>query len=80
MNLRGGKEDLPHTKKEVEQIATELHKANWTCQIVTSDKGTEESFKSLSGKKINTLHIATHGFYYTPEEADNSKHSFKYTL
>lgn len=76
MHLRGGKEDLPHTKKEVEQIAAELHKANWTCQLVTSDKGTEESFKSLSGKKINTLHIATHGFYYTPEEADNINYDF----
>ena len=31
--------------------------------------GTEESFLALSGKAPNILHIATHGFYYTPEKA-----------
>ena len=76
MKLRGGKEYLPHTKEEVEQIATELHKANWTCQLDTLDKGREESFKSLSGGKINTLHISTHGFYYTPEEANRMGYDF----
>lgn len=76
MKLRGGKEYLPHTKEEVEQIAAELHKAQWTCQLDTLDKGTEESFKSLSGKRINTIHISTHGFYYTPDEADRMGYDF----
>lgn len=76
MKLRGGKEFLPYTKEEVEKIATELCEANWTCQLDTLEKGTEESFKSLSGKRINTLHISTHGFYYTPEEADRTGYNF----
>lgn len=76
MKLRGGKEYLPHTKEEVEQIATELRNAKWTCQLDTLDKGTEESFKSLSGKRVNTMHISTHGFYYTPEEADRMGYDF----
>ena len=76
MKLRGGKEYLPHTKEEVEQIATELRNAKWICQLDTLDKGTEESFKSLSGKKVNTLHISTHGFYFTPDEADKMNYDF----
>jgi Uncharacterized protein conserved in bacteria len=76
MDLRGGKQFLKHTKDEVVVINNELNKANWTCQLDTLSLGTEESFKSLSGKKVNTLHIATHGFYYTQEEADNTGYKF----
>jgi hypothetical protein len=76
MDLRGGKQFLKHTKDEVEVINSELNKANWTCQLDTLALGTEESFKSLSGKKVNTLHIATHGFYYIQEEADNTDYNF----
>jgi CHAT domain-containing protein len=76
MDLRGGKQFLKHTKDEVVVINNELNKANWTCQLDTLSLGTEESFKSLSGKKVNTLHIATHGFYYTQEEADNTDYNF----
>ena len=36
-------------------------------------RGTEESFKALSGKNISILHIATHGFYWTETEARQTK-------
>ena len=76
INIRGGRNRLPHTKEEVENIATELRKANWTCLLDTMSLGTEESFKSLSGMGTNTLHIATHGFYYTPEKANETGYKF----
>ena len=76
LGIRGGKNRLPHTKDEVEEIAKELRKSNWTCQLDTASTGTEESFKSLSVKSVNMLHIATHGFYYTPDEADNTGYRF----
>ena len=76
MKYRGGQENLTHTLDEVEQIEKELKKTQWQCLLDTLSLGTEESFKSLSGKKINTLHIATHGFYYTPEESDNIGYDF----
>lgn len=76
MKYRGGQQKLTHTLYEVEQIEKELKKTQWQCLLDTLSLGTEESFKSLSGKKINTLHIATHGFYYTPEESDNIGYSF----
>jgi CHAT domain-containing protein len=76
MGLRGGKEYLEHTKIEVDKIGDELSKAKWVCLMDTASLGTEESFKSLSGKSINTLHIATHGFYYTKEEAEDKGYQF----
>ena len=76
MKYRGGQENLTHTLDEVEQIEKELKKTQWQCLLDTLSLGTEESFKSLSGKKINTLHIATHGFYYTPEESVNIGYDF----
>lgn len=74
--MRGGKELLPQTKIEVEQIKEELKNAQWDYALLTGGNGTEESFKSLSGKKVNTLHISTHGFYYTPDEADKMGYDF----
>lgn len=76
MGLRGGMEDLEHTKIEVDRIREEFKKANWICLLDTASMGTEESFKSLSGKRIGCLHVATHGFYYTKEEADNARYQF----
>ena len=76
MKYRGGQENLTHTLDEVEQIEKEFNRTQWKCLLDTLSLGTEESFKSLSGKKINTLHIATHGFYYTPEESDNIGYDF----
>lgn len=76
MNLRGGKEFLPQTKVEVEQIGEELNNAQWNYNLLVGENGTEESFNSLNGKKFKALHISTHGFYYTPEEADYTGYSF----
>lgn len=76
MGLRGGKEYLKHTKIEVDRIGEELNKAKWKCMLDTASLGTEESFKSLSGKNTNVLHIATHGFYYTKEEVDDNGYQF----
>ena len=76
MKIRGGQEKLKHSKEEVEQIGETLRNADWTCLLDTAAIGTEESFKALSGKRIGCLHIATHGFYYTPEEADNMQYRF----
>ena len=76
LSVRGAQNNLEYTQEEVENIGTELQKGNWTCLLDTMSMGTEESFKSLSGKGINTIHIATHGFYYTQEDADNMRYHF----
>ncbi len=76
LSVRGAQNNLEYTQEEVENIGTELQKGNWTCLLDTMSMGTEESFKSLSGKGINTIHIATHGFYYTQEDADYKGYRF----
>lgn len=62
---------LPETKKEVEAIETILKEQHLTVKPYYGMGGTEESFLSMSGKAPQILHVATHGFYYTPEEAEN---------
>ena len=62
-------DDLKNTKEEVEAIRILLHKKKVYTKSMTGIKGTEESFFAMSGKAPQILHIATHGFYYTPEEA-----------
>jgi len=79
MSLRGGKGYLEHSKVEVGIIGEELAKAKWECVLDTAALGTEESFKALSGRGIDCLHISTHGFYYTEEEADNARYQFMLT-
>ena len=63
---RYGVKYLPGTLKEVEDIADIF--ANKPCMI-TDTSGTEESFKALVGSQIDIIHLATHGFFWSEEDA-----------
>lgn len=69
-NLRAGLEYLPETKQEVDDIYKIIssHKDINVLRF-TDTLGVEESFKSLDGKSVDILHIATHGYYYTDSRA-----------
>lgn len=71
---RGSWSPLNAAEDEVRTISTELnrHQIKTTKYIHTF--GTEESFKTLSGKKISIIHLATHGFFYTNEEAQKKSY------
>ena len=70
-NLRYGVEDLPGTKKEVEDIYRQFKvSTNVTCDTIIGIGGTEESFKALAGKNIGIIHLATHGFYWSEDDAE----------
>lgn len=73
LNLRNAAQYLPATKIEAEQIGQTLEKTKLKPVLYMDLKGTEESFKALSGKNINILHIATHGFYWTETEAKQTR-------
>ena len=67
-NTRYGVKYLPGTLKEVEEIS---HNFSKTPQVITDVAGTEESFKSLAGTSTDIIHLATHGFFWTDEDAKN---------
>ena len=69
LNLRSGVRYLPATMEEAVDIDTKLEKIEVNPELFTDTVGTEASFKDLSGRKKNLLHIATHGFYWTETEA-----------
>jgi CHAT domain-containing protein len=66
--LRSGAKYLPATKDEAANIALELKKKGIRYTMYTDSTATEASFKNLTGNNVNLLHIATHGFYCTPQE------------
>lgn len=53
---------LDGTEKEVTDIASIAKADNIKCNEILGENGTEESFKNLSGKPFQLLHIGTHGF------------------
>lgn len=61
--------ELPETEKEVEAIKEILEAHRLSVKKYIGPYGTEESFVSLNNCPPQILHIATHGFYYTPDAA-----------
>ncbi len=66
-NLRYGVKYLPGTLKEVNEIAENFSNKP---RVITDINGTEESFKSLAGTSIDIIHLATHGFFWSEEDAE----------
>lgn len=62
--------ELPGSKIEVERIAEILRHSKFKVTPCMGMNGTEESFLSMHGKSPQILHLATHGFYYTPAQAN----------
>ena len=62
--------ELPGSKVEVERISEILNRSKFEVTPYTGVNGTEESFLSMHGKAPRILHLATHGFYYTPSKAE----------
>lgn len=72
MLTRAGFHYLPGTKVEAETIGEILMQNDVTTLMRTDDYATEESFKALGGQDFSLLHIATHGFYFTPDDMKRS--------
>ena len=60
---RSGWRFLPNSQIEVNTIGDILKSAGLKVALFQGATGNEESFKALSGKGTQILHIATHGFY-----------------
>ena len=61
--------ELPWSKIEIDTIGKKLKEHGFSVCPYSGAKGTEESFLNLNGNAPQILHIATHGFYYTPDKA-----------
>lgn len=61
-SLRAGINYLPQTLEEMKNVTNIISPKEKVTQF-SAENGTEASFKSLSGQKIDILHVATHGFY-----------------
>ena len=73
-NERGKWGPIPSTKKEISNIGILLSNKGIKVHALEEKAGNEESFKALSGKSPNILHLATHGFVIdTPQRAEGNK-------
>ena len=71
--------DLQGTKEEILKIEDLLKSNKWQVSSYMGKNGTEESFLNMHGKSPKLLHLATHGFYYTPNNAENVDYLKGYT-
>ena len=65
---RGTWDLLSGTKEEVGTIAEMLRGKNINVYMLTRNDANEESFKAFDANAPALIHIATHGFYFPPEE------------
>ena len=72
LSLRSSFEYLEGTKKEADMIAADMKLHRVPYVYYNGTDGTEESFKQLDGTRPKLMHIATHGFFLTEEEAKKS--------
>lgn len=63
--------ELPNSVVEIETIRDLMKSHHIKTISYTNDKGTKDSFLDLKCNSFKILHIATHGFYYTQDEAMN---------
>lgn len=65
---------LPYTKLEIDSISLTLTGNDIATTSFEGAKGNEESFKALSGKSPDIIHLATHGFVIdTQKKAEGNK-------
>ena len=63
---------LPGTLTEVINIDKALSDKGYSTSLYTDTEASEESFKCLSGTSPQILHIATHGYFWEKDEADEA--------
>ena len=70
---RGGFEPLYNSKNELSEIAEILKSKNVTAKLYMGENGTEDHFTQLSDESVSIIHLATHGMYVNPVEAEKIK-------
>lgn len=73
--IRGSWDLLPGTKEEISAIRNLMMKNRIKVHLYDNNRANEESFKELSGKAPDIIHISTHG-YYLSSDVKNSVNYF----
>ena len=73
LSLRSSFDYLKGTRIEADMIAEDMKMHDVPYIYYNGIDGTEETFKQLDGRRPKLMHIATHGFFLTEEEAEKSK-------
>ena len=68
--------ELDGTRQEALVIDSILNISGIAHTLYMDSVGTESSFKKMSGKKVSIMHIGTHGFYWTEQEAKKYNYDF----
>lgn len=63
-------DSLPGTRREVNAISSILGPGQ--AELYTDSAATEGAVRAAAGSGANTLHLSTHGFYCTPDEASSA--------
>lgn len=71
--------ELPGTLVEAENIGKLLMQRDVPTNMFLQKQGTEEAFKSLDGRGLNLIHVATHGFSFAEGTAGGGN-AFKFLL
>lgn len=79
-DLRSNTNYLPWTKVEIDSIQAILSNSIINIIVYQAESGTEESFKLLSGKSPNIIHISTHGFCVQPKESMDWYEYYRYCM
>ncbi len=69
---------LEGTQKESKEISEILFMEDVDVDLYQEERGTEEAFKGLSGSNPTILHVATHGFTLTEDEAQKNRSDLNY--
>ena len=67
-------EYLPETLAETEKITDILHSNGYDVKYYTGAEGTGSTFLNMHDRSPQILHMATHGFYFSREEAQKSRY------
>lgn len=80
VSKRNGFDKLLNTEIEITEISEILTQSNIKCLTFKGKYGLEESFKNLSGKSLDLIHLSTHGMYIGTDKAEEQRkaNNFKF--
>lgn len=73
VSQRSGFDFLPNTLLEIKEISNILEENVIRSFIIEGSNGTEKRFKEISGSPMSIIHLATHGLYVSPRNANRVK-------